>query len=100
MTPRVIDRAVEALRSQYGDALDPYGLAGDQFTVLELRSVYEAVFAHRMQKDSFRRHVIRHLVDTGRTSLDAIGRPAAVFTRRVDSALPPATRSFFESAAQ
>lgn len=44
----IIDRAVDDFRRHYGNALDPNALAGNEFTVLELRSVYEAVFGHRM----------------------------------------------------
>ncbi len=96
----IVARAVAELRRQYGGEVDPNGLCGNEFTVLELRRLYEAVFGHRLPKDSFRRHVINDLVDTGHSSMDAVGRPAALFTRVPSAALSPAVRTFLESAGR
>jgi 8-oxo-dGTP diphosphatase len=91
----IVERAVQALREQYGSSVDPNGLGGRQFTVLDLRRLYEAVFGHLLPKDSFRRYVQPHLEDTGALNSEVVGRPAAVFRRKPDSPLPPAARSFF-----
>lgn len=91
----ILERAVQILREQYGAAVDPNGLCGRQFTVLELRRLYEALFGHPLPKDSFRRYVLPHLEDTGAVNSEVVGRPAAVFRRNPDSPLPPAARSFF-----
>lgn len=90
----IVERAVHTLREQYGSALDPNRLCGSQFTVLELRRLYEAVFGHPLPKDSFRRYVQHHLEDTGEVNSDVVGRPAAVFRRKAYSPLPAAARSF------
>lgn len=80
--------AVEDLRSRYAAQVDPAGLLGDSFTVLELRQLYEVVFDRELQKDAFRRHVIEALESTGRMSNPGTGRPAELFSRKGDGRLP------------
>lgn len=97
----IAERAVEDLRAQYGQTVDPSGLCGTEFTVLELRRLYEAVFGHPLPKDSFRRHVKDCLVETGRTNQDAVGKPAAVMRLKASTpALPPAARAFLVSGGR
>ena len=91
----IVARAVADLREHYGRSVDPYRLAGDAFTVLALRQLYEAVFGHRLMKDTFRRHVIGHLEDTGRTESEVVGKPAALYRRTPDAPLPPSAAAFF-----
>ncbi len=91
----IVERAVADLREHYGRSVDPYGLLGETFTVLALRQLYEAVFGHGLMKDTFRRHVIHHLDDTGRTQTEAIGKPAALYRRKVDAPLAPSAAAFF-----
>lgn len=90
----IIERAVADLRARYGRAVDPDGLLGEEFTVLELRQVYEAVFGRTLVRDTFRRTMIDHLDDTGERRSDGPGRPAAVFRRRPGSLLPPSAHTF------
>lgn len=80
--------AVEDLRERYATQVDPAGLLGETFTVLELRQLYEAVFDRDLQKDSFRRHVSKALENTGEWSNPGNGRPAEIFRRRGDALLP------------
>ncbi|EHI41117.1 hydrolase [Rhodococcus opacus PD630] len=46
----VVALAVADLRERYARAVDPSGLAGDTFTVLELRRVYEVVFGRSLPR--------------------------------------------------
>lgn len=91
----IVARAVADLRTRYGAAVDPDGFLGEEFTVLELRGVYEAVFGRALVRDTFRRSVRDHLHDTGRLTTSGPGRPAALFRRAPGSPLPPSAYAFF-----
>lgn len=78
----VVARAVAHARERYASAADPAGLAGEEFTLLELQTVHEAVEGRRLQKDTFRRRVADLLVGTGRTRAGTVGKPARTFRRR------------------
>jgi ADP-ribose pyrophosphatase YjhB (NUDIX family) len=80
----ILDRAVEDIRSRYEDSPDPDFLLPDQFTVLELREIHEAVLDRQLDKDLFRRKMIDKLKPTGLTSNGAMGKPAQLF-KRVES---------------
>lgn len=80
--------AVEDLRVRYAHRVDPDLLLGESFTVLELRRLYEVIFGRTLQKDSFRRHVIDALENTGRLSNPGTGRPAELFRRSDEARLP------------
>lgn len=91
----IVTRAIADLREHYGRSVDPYRLVGDTFTVLALRQLYNAIFGHTLMKDTFRRLVIQHLEDTGRTEAAAVGKPAALYRRKPDAPLPPSAAAFF-----
>ncbi|MGW0027477.1 NUDIX hydrolase [Rhodococcus sp. NPDC003383] len=80
--------AVDDLRARYAAQVDPDRLLGEEFTVLDLRLLYEAIFDRPLQKDSFRRHVVAALDSTGRLSNPGHGRPAELFRRRGAAQLP------------
>jgi ADP-ribose pyrophosphatase YjhB (NUDIX family) len=80
----ILDRAVEDIRMRYEDSPDPDFLLPDQFTVLELREIHEAVLDRQLDKDLFRRKMIDKLKPTGLTSNGAMGKPAQLF-KRVES---------------
>lgn len=83
----MVSRAVDDLRARYARHVDPSGLLSDEFTVLELRRLYEAVYGRSLPKDTFRRLVVDALETTGRTRSGGAGRPAEVF-RRTGAELP------------
>ncbi|WP_372461138.1 NUDIX hydrolase [Rhodococcus yananensis] len=89
----IVALAVADLRTTYATAVDPARLLGDDFTVLELRRLYEAVYGRTYPKDSFRRHLSHGMTPTGELRRTGAGRPAEVF-RRTDAPLPPSTASF------
>lgn len=91
--PGIVELAVDDLRTRYSAAVDPARFLGDEFTVLDLRRLYEVVFARRYPKDTFRRHLLHGLVPTGELRREGTGRPAEIYRRR-NSALPPATTAF------
>lgn len=68
-----------------------------EFTVGQLRSIYEAVWGHRLDPRNFHRKVTRSegfLLPTGRTSTVDGGRPAQLYTRgTLDTLNPPITRA-------
>jgi len=80
--------AVEDLRTRYALQVDPAGLLGESFTVLELRQLYEVIFDRELQKDAFRRHVMEALESTGELSNPGYGRPAEMFRRKGEGWLP------------
>lgn len=91
----MVTRAVEDLRRRYASNIDPAGLLGDEFTLLELRRLYEIVFDNEIPKDTFRRHVAAALEGTGSTSTAAGGRPAELYRRKPETALPESAAALF-----
>ncbi|WP_222131358.1 hypothetical protein [Pseudonocardia sp. C8] len=79
---RVVAAAIDHVRAAYRRLPDPAGLAGAEFTLLELQQVHEAVLGEPLQKDTFRRHTAPDLVETGRVRAGTVGKPARTFRRR------------------
>jgi len=78
----IVEFAVEEMRLLYSTQPDPEGLiAESEFTLAQLRDVHTAVLEADWQIDTFRRHMIPQLVDTGRRSEAGVGRPAALYRR-------------------
>jgi 8-oxo-dGTP diphosphatase len=67
-----------------------------EFTVAQLRHVYQAVWQEELDPRNFHRKVTRtagFLVDTGRSVSEGPGRPAALFRRgRLETLTPPLLR--------
>ncbi|HYO18530.1 MAG TPA: hypothetical protein VES02_07705 [Dermatophilaceae bacterium] len=67
-----------------------------EFTVAQLRRVYQAVWQEELDPRNFHRKVTRtagFLVDTGRSVSEGPGRPAALFRRgRLETLAPPLLR--------
>jgi ADP-ribose pyrophosphatase YjhB (NUDIX family) len=78
----IVAHAVSRFRADHADAPDPYRLLGEPFTVRELRHLHEAVLAETLQKDTFRRAMLPHLVATPSTDSGSVGRPARRYRRR------------------
>ncbi|WFG42356.1 NrtR DNA-binding winged helix domain-containing protein [Pseudonocardia alni] len=78
----VVAHALAWARERYAAAPDPAGLVGEEFTLLELQGVHEAVEGRRLQKDTFRRRVADGLVETGQVRAGTVGKPARTFRRR------------------
>ncbi|HET8992806.1 MULTISPECIES: NrtR DNA-binding winged helix domain-containing protein [unclassified Rhodococcus (in: high G+C Gram-positive bacteria)] len=89
----VVGLAVDDLRRRYATAVDPSGLIGDEFTILELRRLYEVIYGRRFPKDTFRRHLSHGVDATGEFSREGAGRPAELY-RRTGEPLPPSAASF------
>lgn len=92
----IVALAVAELRMRFARALDPAGLLGDVFTVLQMRRLYQAVYGRPFVKDTFRRHVIGAIEPTGELA-NAFGRPAELFRKRPDAALPAGATAFLFS---
>lgn len=89
----IVDLAVADLRRRYSAAVDPGNFLGEQFTVLDLRMLYETVYARSYPKDTFRRHLLHGLEPTGELRREGTGRPAEIYRRR-DAPLPSSTAAF------
>lgn len=89
--------AVEDLRRRYASNIDPSLLLGEEFTMLELKQLYEVVFGNRFPKDTFRRHVSPALDGTGATSVAAGGRPAELYRRKAGAVLPETASALLRS---
>lgn len=88
--------AVADLRERYAQQVDPDGLLGEKFTMLELNELYRVVFGlERLQKDSFRRHVIGALEPTDELVTAGAGRPAELFRRAGDASLSAKAATLF-----
>ena len=78
----IVAHAVERFRGDHAESPDPYGLLDEPFTVLELRRLHEAVAGEELQKDTFRRAMVPHLVPTKSVESGTVGRPARRYRRR------------------
>jgi 8-oxo-dGTP diphosphatase len=78
----IVAHAVSRFRSDHAEAPDPYRLLQEPFTVRELRHLHEAVLGDELQKDTFRRAMLPHLVATPSTDTGSVGRPARRYRRR------------------
>lgn len=80
----IIDAAVARLRAEYAEHPDPDRLAGETFTLSDLRRVHEAVAGEPIPRDAFARRLTkRGLIEpTGETTEGSRGRPAEVYRRQ------------------
>ncbi|ALE93140.1 NUDIX hydrolase [Arthrobacter alpinus] len=91
---RILGDALERAKSKL--EYSPLGAAfcGEEFTIAQLRAVYEAVWGTRLDPRNFHRKATGtpgFLEDTGRMTAGDAGRPAALF-RLADAARPLAGR--------
>ena len=89
---RILADALERAKSKL--EYSPLGAAfcGDEFTIAQLRAVYEAVWGTRLDPRNFHRKATGtpgFLEDTGRMTTGDAGRPAALF-RLAEAARPAA----------
>ena len=93
---RVLADGVERARAKLEYSPLAAAFCADEFTVAELRRVYEAVWGRPLDPRNFHRKVTGVpglLVDTGRTRAEGRGRPAALYRRGdVTTLHPPISR--------
>jgi 8-oxo-dGTP diphosphatase len=77
----IVAAAVAKLRERYRAAPDPDGLLDEPFTLRELQRVHEAVAGAPLMRDTFRRAMLPHLVETGELGRGSVGKPARLFRR-------------------
>ena len=91
----ILRDGVERARSKLEYTSLAAAFCPEEFSVAQLRAVYEAVWGHAPDPRNFHRKVTKtegFLVATGRTAVDG-GRPAQLFTRGPMTVLsPPLTR--------
>lgn len=75
----IVTLAVTTLREAYTDKPDPHRLLPDEFTLLQLRRLHEAVHGRPLVKDTFRRAMQPHLQPTERFSEGEVGKPARIY---------------------
>ncbi|MEU3945699.1 NUDIX domain-containing protein [Streptomyces sp. NPDC029526] len=89
---RILRDAVERARSALQFTTVATGFCGPEFTVSELRGVYEAVWGVRLDPPNFHRKVTEadgFLTPTGRRSTAQGGRPAALYRAGPATRLTP-----------
>ncbi|WP_046528831.1 NUDIX hydrolase [Cellulomonas sp. FA1] len=93
---RVLADGVERARAKLEYSPLAAAFCADEFTVAELRRVYEAVWGRPLDPRNFHRKVTGVpglLVDTGRTRAEGRGRPAVLYRRGdVTTLHPPLSR--------
>ena len=93
----ILDDGVERARAKLEYSPLAVSFCGREFTVGELRRVYEAVWGERLDPRNFHRKVTRtggFVVPTGRSTNRDGGRPARLYRRGRASVLhPPMLRS-------
>lgn len=78
----IVAEAVAALRREYADQPDPAWLLGEWFTILDLHRTHLAIDPTTAHKDTFRRAMLRQLVETEQMETGTVGKPAQLFRRR------------------
>jgi ADP-ribose pyrophosphatase YjhB (NUDIX family) len=66
--PTILSEAVTAMRTRYEIDPDPDRLLVGEFTLLDLRTLHEAVLGAALRKDTFNRRMREHLSETGASS--------------------------------
>jgi len=93
---RILDDAVERLRSELESTSRAVSLVPAEFTVAELRRVYEEVWSRVLDPGNFQRKVTGVpglLAETGRRTGGNRGRPAALYTAGgAEQIWPPMSR--------
>lgn len=77
----IVAEAVAALRREYAVRPDPARLLGECFTIFDLHRTHVAIDPTTAHKDTFRRAMMRQLVETDQTATGAIGKPARLYYR-------------------
>jgi 8-oxo-dGTP diphosphatase len=97
---RILSDAVERTRAKLEYTNLATAFLGDEFTIAELRQVYEVVWGHRLDAGNFHRKVTRtagFVEPTGRRQNVGRGRPAELFRAGSEASLnPPLTRRSLE----
>jgi 8-oxo-dGTP diphosphatase len=78
----IVKLAVEQLREHYLATPDPASLLRAKFTLRELHALHETVAGTTLQRDTFRRAMVPHLIATGDRSSGRMGKPAELFRVR------------------
>jgi len=77
----IVAEAVAALRREYADHPDPARLLGECFTILDLHRTHLAIDPTTAHKDTFRRAMMRQLVETDQMETGTVGKPARLYRR-------------------
>lgn len=97
---RILSDAVERTRAKLEYTNLATAFLGEEFTIAELRRVYEVVWGHPLDAGNFHRKVTRtegFVEPTGRRQNVGRGRPAELFHAGSDTSLnPPLTRRSLE----
>ena len=75
----IVRLALTRLRELHREHPDPCGLLGEEFTLLELQRLHEAVDPETAKRDTFRRAMLTLLVETGEIRQHTVGKPARLF---------------------
>lgn len=76
----IVRRAVELMQREYRARPDPFRLLPSTFTLRDLHLLHEAVAGVSIPRDSFRRSMQQHLLETGKMSTGNVGKPAREFS--------------------
>lgn len=99
---RIVGTTVQRLRGKIDYAPVGFELLPEQFTLLELQQVHEAVLARPLNKDSFRRRMLASglLQATGRRRRAVGHRPPELFRFRAAAGPTPAPRPTEDPSAR
>ena len=99
----ILEQALERTRSKLEYTPLAAAFVADEFTVADLRRVYEVVWGHELDPGNFHRKVTGSpgfVTATGRTRSAGPGRPAELFRAGdADALYPPLTRRSLGSSA-
>ncbi|MFT4298524.1 MAG: NUDIX domain-containing protein [Aeromicrobium sp.] len=93
----IIEYALTRLRAKITYSPIAYRFLPEEFTLAQLREVYEAVLGRRLDPANFRRQALRHLEPTGRCLSGRNHRPPALYRFPAPASPSPLTFAKEES---
>lgn len=79
---RIVEVALERLRSKITYTDIAFNLLPEEFTLTQIQNVYEAILSKKDQPANFRRKIIDMVVETSKQTRDKGHRPARIYTRK------------------
>ena len=79
---KVIKTALQRLKNKVEYTDIAFELAGEEFTLTHLQSIYESVLGRQLHKPNFRRWIVDRVEKTGRMDTKSSGRPSCLYRKK------------------
>ena len=79
---KVIKTALQGLKNKVEYTDIAFELAGEEFTLTHLQSIYESVLGRQLHKPNFRRWIVDRVEKTGGMDTKSSGRPSCLYRKK------------------